>query len=107
MTAPTPNQTHEQRMTNLALANEIRSARAVLKRDLRARRVALLPLIMDPPEHLHTMRVQELLLAAPKVGQIKVHRLLTVARLSPSKTLGGLSKRQRVDLARILIERRI
>jgi hypothetical protein len=39
-----------------------------------------------------------MLLAVPKIGRVKVNRLLAVARISPSKTIGGLSERQRTEL---------
>jgi hypothetical protein len=33
----------------------------------------------------------------PKVGRVKANRVLTSARISPSKTLGGLTERQRAS----------
>ncbi len=42
-----------------------------------------------------TERVSVLLLAVPKYGSVRVSRLLTKTRISDSKTLGGLSDRQR------------
>jgi len=40
-----------------------------------------------------------MLLAVPKVGRVKATKILNSCRVSPSKTFGGLSERQRVDLA--------
>jgi hypothetical protein len=34
----------------------------------------------------------------PKYGRVKVNKLLIQCRISPSKTLGGLSPRQRHEL---------
>ena len=55
-------------------------------------------LLLDPPEYLQTAKVFDLLLAVPKYGRVKVNRILTHCRISPSKTIGGLSERQRNEL---------
>ena len=41
-------------------------------------------------------------LDSPKYGRVKVNRILTHCRISPSKTIGGLSERQRNELVRLL-----
>ena len=46
-----------------------------------------------------------MLLAMPKYGQVKANKALTQCRISPSKTLGGLTERQRNELARHLVHR--
>jgi hypothetical protein len=69
-----------------------------LKRDLKAGRAQLKPLILSPPEYLLTAKVFDLLLALPKYGRVKVNRILTLSRISPSKTLGGMSERQRQEI---------
>ena len=93
-----PERSFDQQMEALRRANEIRSARATLKRDLKASRVHIHGVLLDPPEFLQNAKVSELLLAVPKYGRVKVNRLLTQCRISPSKTLGGLSERQREEL---------
>ncbi len=89
----------DQRMLALRRANEIRSLRAQLKRDLKAGRVSIAALLVEPPAWLQTMKVLDLLLALPKVGRVKAAKLLDSCRVSPSKTIGGLSERQRAELA--------
>ena len=93
-----PERSFDQQMEALRRANEIRSARATLKRDLKAGRAQIHGVLLDPPEYLQNAKVSELLLAVPKYGRVKVNRLLTQCRISPSKTLGGLSERQRHEL---------
>lgn len=88
----------DQRMDALAHANEIRTYRAKLKRDVAAGRRPLAALVMSPPEKALTMKIWNLLLAVPGVGRGKADRALRKARVSPSKTLGGLTARQRRDL---------
>ena len=39
-----------------------------------------------------------MLLAVPKYGRVKVNKILQQCRISPSKTIGGLSERQRTEL---------
>ena len=91
-----------QRMEALARANDIRSRRAQLKRDLKAGRLRIHELLLEPPEYLETAKVFDLLLAVPKYGRVKVNKILSQCRISPSKTIGGLSDRQRSELVTLL-----
>ena len=97
-----PERSLTQRMDALKRANDIRTRRARLKRDLKAGRVQIHGLLLDPPEYLLTAKVFDLLLAVPKYGRVKVNRILTHCRISPSKTIGGLSERQRNELVSFL-----
>jgi hypothetical protein len=89
-------------MDALKRANDIRTQRARLKRDLKAGRAQIQALLLDPPEYLLTAKVFDLLLAVPKYGRVKANRILTQCRISPSKTIGGLSERQRNELVSYL-----
>ena len=80
-------------------ANEVRARRAQLKRDLTARQVSIAALLHHPPTHLETAKVFDIVLALPKVGRVKATKILHSCRVSPSKTFGGLSERQRAELA--------
>lgn len=97
-----PTRSLEQRMIALAHGNEIRSARAVLKRDVKAGSVPVCTILLVPPGWCDTMRVYELLMAVPKVGCGKAEKYLKRAGISLSKTLGGMTERQRRDLAAML-----
>ncbi len=83
-------------------ANEIRTKRAKLKKDLKAGKVQIERLLIDPPEYLGSAKVFDLMLAVPKYGRVKVNRILNQCRISPSKTIGGLSVRQRAELVALL-----
>jgi hypothetical protein len=100
-----PERSLVQRMEALQRANDIRSRRAQLKRDLKAGRQPIHELLLDPPEYLQTAKVFDLLLAVPKYGRVKVNKVLSSCRISPSKTLGGLSERQRGELVALLRRR--
>ncbi|HEX3263042.1 MAG TPA: hypothetical protein VHR37_05200, partial [Solirubrobacterales bacterium] len=47
-----PERSHEQRMRALGRANEIRSRRAQLKRDLKAGKAKIEKLLLDPPDYV-------------------------------------------------------
>ncbi len=92
-------------MRALEAANEIRTKRAQLKRDLKAGRARIESQLLDPPEYLETAKVFDMMLAVPKYGRVKVNRILNQCRISPSKTIGGLSERQRTELVALLRRR--
>ena len=96
--AAVPERTHEQRMRALTRANEIRSRRAQLKRDLKAGKAKIETLLLDPPEYVLSAKAFDMILAVPKYGRVKANKILTQCRISPSKTIGGLSERQRGEL---------
>jgi hypothetical protein len=60
--------------------------------------------LSDPPAFVQTAKVADLLLALPKYGPVKVNKLLSRCRIAPSKTIGGLSARQRNELAALLAD---
>jgi S13-like protein len=93
-----PERSLDQRMEALKRANDIRTARAKLKKDLKAGRASIQKILLDPPEYLLTAKVFDMLLAVPKYGRVKTNRILNQCRISPSKTIGGLSDRQRAEL---------
>lgn len=98
MTTAAPDRSLEQRMDALQRANTVRSRRAQLKRDIKAGRKDPIAVLLDSPEYVETMHVFDLLIATPKFGRVKVNKYLVQARVSPSKTVGGLSERQRGEL---------
>ena len=101
-TSSAPERSLNQRMDALARANQIRIQRAQLKRDLKAGRRSIHSLLLDPPEYVETAKVFDMLLAVPKYGRVKVNKILAHCRIAPSKTIGGLSERQRSELISLL-----
>ena len=97
-----PERTNDQRMKALQKANDIRSQRAQLKRDLKGGKKKIETLLLDPPEYVLSAKTFDMLLAVPKLGRVKANRILTQCRISPSKTIGGLSERQRGELVQQL-----
>ena len=106
MTTMAPPRTDEMRRQALQHANHIRTRRAELKRTLKqapAREAALhaANLILNPPDWLATMRLDAYLRAVPKIGRVRIRRLLpTVTPLNRSiPRLKRLSDRQREHIA--------
>src|SRR3954454_10710771 len=100
--AAAPARSLDQRMDALGKANAIRTQRAKLKRDLKGGRSSIHGLLLDPPEWVETAKVFDMLLAVPKYGRVKANKVLNQCRISPSKTIGGLSERQRTELVQML-----
>lgn len=100
--ASVPDRSLTQRMDALDRANKVRTRRARFKRDVKAGRASALEAILDPPDWLITAKVIDVVLAMPKVGRTKANKALVFARVSPSKTVGGLSARQRTELVTLL-----
>lgn len=106
-TSEPPARSHEQRLSALKRANEIRTWRAGFKRQLKSQpaersKGATCAAILAPAAKLESMQVVRLLRATRGVGPVKANRVLRAALVSPSKTLGGLTERQRSMLVAML-----
>jgi hypothetical protein len=97
-----PDRSLAQRQAALGEANRIRTLRANLKRDLKARRKSIHDILLEPPEWVETMKLFDAMMACPKYGRIKVNKVLQQCRISPTKTIGGLSQRQRTEVVSML-----
>jgi hypothetical protein len=106
--APQPNaapqRSLDQRMEALLRANNVRSQRAALKTALKSGQVSITAVIQSPPDYLLTAKILDVIMAAPKFGRVKAARVMERCRVSPSKTVGGLSERQRRELVDALKE---
>ena len=91
---PRPGGT-SQCMEALARANEVRLARAALKRDIGAGRRAVTDVIIDSPWEADSMSLSELLCSQRRWGRARSRKLLSSAALSEGKKIGSLTERQR------------
>ena len=96
--AEIPARSREQRFAALAEANRVRSLRAALKADLRAGRVSLEGVLTSPPDFARSAKVATLLGATPQCGPVKAAKIMDRCRIAQSKTVAGLSERQRSEL---------
>jgi hypothetical protein len=81
-------------MQALARANEVRLARAALKRNVAAGRRGVTEVILDSPWEAQSMSLSELLCSQRRWGRTRSRKLLASAGLSEAKRLGTLTARQ-------------
>ncbi len=84
-----------QCMEALARANEVRLARAALKRDICAGRRAVTEVIIESPWEANSMSLSELLCSQRRWGRARSRKLLSSAALNEGKKVGSLTERQR------------
>jgi hypothetical protein len=84
-----------QCMEALARANQVRLARAALKRDISAGRRSIGEVIMDSPWEADSMSLSELLCSQRRWGRARSRKLLSATALSEGKRVGSLTDRQR------------
>jgi hypothetical protein len=101
--------THRDRQTReaLAQANRVRLRRASLMRWMHGRSPAdshkkAAELIVEPDPTLYSMLVLQLLQRIRQVGPAQAERMLELADVSPTFTVGALTARQRAGLAALL-----
>src|SRR6201985_1378012 len=87
------------RLAALQLANDARSGRAELKRQIAAGAVRVCDVLVDPPRGATGISVAALLLSQRGWGRIKTRRFLASNEVSETRKLGELSQRQRELLA--------
>jgi hypothetical protein len=97
--APAPDQTsprHDrpQCMEALELANQVRSARAALKREVTSGRRKAAEVIRHCPSEAETMPIFELLAAQRRWGSARTRRFLTAWGVDENKKIGTLTERQ-------------
>jgi len=86
---------NSQCMQALARANQVRLARAALKRDVSAGRRGVAEVILESPWEVESMTVSELLCSQRRWGRARSRKLLSSIALSEGKRVGTLTERQR------------
>jgi hypothetical protein len=99
-TAPAP-----QHVRALQQANDVRVARADLKRRVRAGGLGAAEVILTAPWQARTMTVSQLLMSQRSWGRIRCQRLLVSIGVLENKQIGTLTERQRQALASVLAAR--
>lgn len=99
---PAPVAEPAQHMRALARANEVRLARAALKREIAAGRRSALEVVLDCPWEARSMSVGELLASQRRWGKARSRKLIQLAGLKETKELGSMTERQRRILAQAL-----
>jgi hypothetical protein len=91
-----------QHMRALERANEVRLARAALKRRVAFGKVDVAEVILCCPWEAHSMAVGELLMSQRRWGQIRCRRFLSQIPISEKKAIGSMTERQCRALAVML-----
>lgn len=91
-----------QHMRALERANEVRLARAELKRRVALGQLAVHTVILDCPWEAESMTVADLLRSQRRWGQTRCRKFLSQISMSERKTIGSLTERQRITLAAML-----
>ncbi len=91
-----------QHMRALERANQVRLARAELKRRVAVQEVDVADVILQCPWETHSMAVADLLMSQRRWGQTRCRRFLAQIPMSEKKTVGSMTERQRLTLAAML-----
>jgi hypothetical protein len=97
MTTPGP-----QHLRALGRANEVRLARAELKRRVATGELSAGEVVLDPPWEARSMAVADLLMTQRRWGITRCRRVLAQVPVSETKQIGALTERQRLALAALL-----
>jgi len=91
-----------QHMQALQRANEVRLARAELKRRVMEGETSAAEVILASPWEAETMAVAELLMSQHRWGHTRARRFLATVPMTETKTIGSMTERQRASLAELL-----
>jgi hypothetical protein len=95
--APAP-----QHLRALARANEVRLARAELKRQVAEGEISAAHVIRECPWEAASMTVADLLTSQRRWGTTRCRKVLQMVPMSENKTVGSMTERQRQALATML-----
>ena len=96
-----------QRLRALERANEVRLARAELKRRIAQGQVSAARIILDSPWEASSWAVADLLMSQRRWGSQRCRKFLTRSGISERKEIGKLTERQRRLLASGLMARSV
>ena len=88
-----------QHLRALARANEVRLARAELKRRVLDGETTAAEVILDAPWEAVTMTVADLLMSQRRWGRKRCRKLLEGIPMSETRTVGSMTDRQRLAVA--------
>jgi hypothetical protein len=91
-----------QYMRALERANQVRLARAELKRRVAMEELDVAEVILGCPWEAESMAVADLLMSQRRWGQTRCRKFLAQIPMSEKKTVGSMTDRQRRTLAEML-----
>jgi hypothetical protein len=93
---------YPQYMRALERANQVRLARAELKRRVATGEIDIAEVILACPWEADSMAVADLLMSQRRWGQTRCRKFLAQIPMSEKKTVGSMTERQRRTLAAML-----
>ena len=100
--APADRAGGPQYMRALERANQVRLARASLKRRIALGETRVAAVILECPWEAESMAVGDLLMSQRRWGQTRCRKFLAQLAMSEKKTVGSMTDRQRHTLAAML-----
>ncbi len=91
-----------QYMRALERANQVRLARAELKRRVAVDEIGVAEVISECPWEAQSMAVGDLLMSQRRWGQTRCRKFLAQVPMSEKKTIGSMTERQRRTLVAML-----
>ena len=91
-----------QHLQALSRANQVRLARAELKRRVGCGEITASDVILESPWEAESMTVADLLMSQRRWGITRCRKVLAQIPVSETKTVGSLTERQRRALALLL-----
>jgi hypothetical protein len=88
-----------QHLSALKLANQVRVARADLKRRVRTNETTVAAVVLTNPPEAQSMTVADLLACQLRWGPGKVTRFLSTFPMTEARTVGSLVERERQGVA--------
>ena len=95
-----------QYMRALERANEVRLARADLKRSICAGHITVAEVVLSSPWEAESMAIADLLMSQRRWGLTRCRKFLAGIPMSENKTIGSMTERQRRSLASMLTAQR-
>jgi outer membrane murein-binding lipoprotein Lpp len=95
-----------QHLRALSRANQVRLARAALKKRILRGELSARDVILESPWEASSMSARDLLMSQSGWGLTRARRVLAEVPLSETKTVGSLTQRQRAALAALLVPAR-
>ena len=92
----------EQHLRALERANQVRLARAELKREVAGEEISASQVILACPWEAASMSISDLLMCQRRWGRARCRRLLISLGVPENKQIGTLTERQRSALAAVL-----
>jgi hypothetical protein len=102
MTASATVSPGPQHLRALARANEVRLARAELKRRVAEGETSVAHVILSSPWEAESMAVSDLLMSQRRWGSTRCRKFLQCLPMTETKTIGTMTDRQRHAIAALL-----